>query len=60
MVIMTVLSVFITEQVYAVSNLLAYSARASAYHGGSGGHGFSLDAVSPGYMACDIALVASE
>jgi len=31
--------------------LLAYSALASAYQGGSGGQGFSLDAVSPGYTA---------
>ena len=36
------------KTIYAVSNLLAYSALASAYHGGSGGHGFNLDAVSPG------------
>ena len=33
---------------YAVSNLLAYSARASANQGGSGGQALSLDAVSPG------------
>ena len=36
---------------YAVSNLFAYSALASANQGGSGGHGFSLEAVAPGYTA---------
>ena len=39
---------FVLQFNYAVSNLLAYSALASAYQGGSGGHGLSLEAVSPG------------
>jgi len=40
--------------------LLAYSALASAYHGGSGGQGFNLVEVSPGYIAFAKALVSSE